>query len=100
LDAKYLNEVPFIFKPLEPAMNIIKDLILSAHGLVGIPWWAVLFASSFVIRLTIMPLILIQMKRISKIAPIAPVFVFIKDTWKHSDLTFFKKSVLIQKIYQ
>jgi hypothetical protein len=43
--------------------------------------------ASITIRLTIFPLIIVQMKRMSKLGPISPVFVLIKDTWKHSEMT-------------
>lgn len=65
-------------------MVAIKDLIVQTNNLVGLPWWAVLVSSSIVIRFTIFPLILVQMKRMSKFGPIFPIFVLMKDTWKRS----------------
>jgi hypothetical protein len=52
--------------------------------MVGLPWWAVLIASSMFVRMSIFPLILVQMKRVSRIGPVSPVFVFLKDAWKYS----------------
>lgn len=69
---------------MDPAMVAIKDLIVQTNNLVGLPWWAVLVSSSIVIRFTIFPLILVQMKRMSKFGPIFPIFVLMKDTWKRS----------------
>lgn len=83
-DANYLNQVPFIFKPLEPLMNPIKDAILTLNASLGLPWWAVLLISSLFVRMTIFPLILVQMKRFAKIGPVSPALVFLKDAWKYS----------------
>jgi len=65
-------------------MVAIKDLIVQTNNYVGLPWWAVLIASSIIIRFSIFPLILVQMKRMSKFGPIFPIFVLMKDTWKRS----------------
>ena len=65
-------------------MVAIKDLIVQTNNLIGLPWWAVLVASSILVRLTIFPLILVQMRRMSKFGPIFPIFVLLKDTWKKS----------------
>jgi len=56
----------------------IRDAILSLNGFVGLPWWAVLIASSFFVRCMIFPLILVQMKRFAKIGPVSPALVFLK----------------------
>lgn len=65
-------------------MIAIKDLVVQTNNWLGLPWWAVLIASSILIRMTIFPLILIQMKRMAKFGPIFPIFVLMKDTWKRS----------------
>jgi membrane protein insertase Oxa1/YidC/SpoIIIJ len=54
------------------------------NSLVGLPWWTVLALTALASRLLIFPLILIQMKRFSKIGPVAPVLVFLKEAWSHS----------------
>ena len=81
-DARYLDEVPFFFKPFEPIMTIIRDGYLNANSFLGLPWWAMLIIGAMVSRILISPLILIQLKRFSKLGPISPVFLFIKDGWK------------------
>lgn len=55
---------------------------------------------SVFVRLFIAPLIFVQMKRMSKIGPIAPVFVFIKDTWRQSNLPFWQRLKLVAKTYR
>lgn len=67
---------------MEPVFNSIRDVIVQFNEYIGLPWWMLLMLCSFTVRATIIPLIFVQMKRISKMAPAAPVFVFIKDTWK------------------
>lgn len=57
---------------------------MQANQFMGLPWWAILMISSVVIRLSIFPLIIVQMRRMSKLGPVSPVFVMIKDTWKKS----------------
>lgn len=44
------------------------------------------------IRMTILPLMYVQIKRISKIAPLSPVLIHLKDTYKSSNCGFFKKA--------
>lgn len=65
-------------------MVAIKDLIVQTNSYLGLPWWAILISASILIRLTIFPLILVQMRRMSKFGPIFPIFVLMKDTWKRS----------------
>lgn len=65
-------------------MVAVKDLIVQTNNLVGLPWWAVLIACSIMIRISIFPLILVQMKRMSKFGPIFPIFVLMKETWKRA----------------
>ena len=83
-DANYFDRVPFWLEPIDPAMVAIKNAIIYLNSFAGLPWWAVLMISSVFIRLTIFPLIMVQMKRMSKFGPIYPIFVLIKDTWKKS----------------
>ena len=47
--------------------------------------------SCLAIRLTIMPLVLVQMRRVSQLAPVSPVLVQLKNIWKVSSLPFRSK---------
>lgn len=78
----------------------IRDSILALNGFLGLPWWAILIASSFLVRLSIFPLILVQMKRFSKLGPVSPALVFLKDAWKNSELGFWGKVGSSVKIYR
>ena len=51
-------------------------------------------------RAVIFPLILVQMKKMSRVGPVSPAFVHIKDTWKKSDLPFFKRLSTVFKAYR
>lgn len=95
-----MNQTPFFFKPFEPMIMASKDVILSFHEITGLPWWLTLSITCFAIRLTIFPLILIQMKRFSKLGPIAPAFVHIKDLWKLSSMTRWEKISTAIKTYR
>lgn len=77
-DPEYLTRIPWVFRPLEPLILTIRDHILDLNAFVGLPWWAVLALSALFVRLTIFPLILIQMKRFAKIGPVSPVLVYLK----------------------
>lgn len=99
-DTNYLSQVPYIFQPLEPLINAIKDSILWSNSFVNLPWWCVLAISALAVRLTIFPLILVQMKRFSKIGPISPLLVFLKEGWAHSTLPFFRKLTASIKVYR
>ena len=81
-------------------MEPIKDAILYANSFAGLPWWLVLMLSSMFVRLTIFPLILVQMKRVSRIGPVAPAFVFLKDAWQHSSLSTWGKIKSSINIYR
>ena len=81
-------------------MEPIKNFILASNQYLGLPWWLVLMFSSMFVRMTIFPLILVQMKRMSKIGPVAPVFVFLKDTWEYSELSTWGKIKSSIKIYR
>jgi membrane protein insertase Oxa1/YidC/SpoIIIJ len=70
------------------------------NSFVNLPWWAVLILSSFFVRFLIFPLILVQMKRFSKMGPVSPVFVFLKDSWKYSEYGFWKKVSCSVKVYR
>lgn len=64
------------------------------------PWWSVLVLSAVAVRLMISPLILVQMKRFSKLGPVAPALVFLKQAWGYSELGFFQKLKHSIKIYR
>ena len=100
MDANYLSQIPFIFRPLEPIITTIKEGILHFNGVVGLPWWGILILSSVFVRLSIFPLILVQMKRFSKIGPVSPALVFLKDAWKYSEQPFWKKIWSSVKVYR
>lgn len=80
-------------------MNI-RDSILHLNSIAHLPWWAVLMLASLISRLLIFPLILVQMKRFAKIAPVSPALVFLKDTWKYSELGLWRKFLACAKIYR
>lgn len=86
-DANYFDKVPFWLEPMDPGMVAIKDLIMQTNNFVGLPWWAVLVGCSIMIRFSIFPLVLVQMRRMSKFGPIFPIFVLMKDTWKRSEMS-------------
>ena len=99
-DANYLTRIPWLFQPLEPLIIGIRDQILVMNSFLGLPWWSVLALSAFFVRLTIFPLILVQMKRFSKIGPVSPVLVYLKEAWKFSELSFWEKLKNSIKIYR
>lgn len=99
-DANYLTRIPWFFQPLEPLIIGIRDQILVMNSFLGLPWWSVLALSAFFVRLTIFPLILVQMKRFSKIGPVSPALVYLKEAWKFSELGFWEKLKNSLKIYR
>ncbi len=56
--------------------------------------------TSAFIRLTLFPLVVVQMKRFAKLGPHAPTFTFLKDTWNHSEMTFQEKVKTVKGIYK
>lgn len=56
--------------------------------------------SSFFIRATIFPLIFIQMKKMSRMGPVWPVLAHVKESFKDSNLPFFKRVISALKIYR
>ena len=78
----------------------VKENIIHFHQFTGLPWWAILMFSGLFVRACIFPLILVQMKRISKIGPIWPVLLHLKEGWKHSSLSTPSKLLHIASIYR
>ena len=70
------------------------------NGYVGLPWWAFMIMASFAIRLTIFPLILIQIKKMSKLGPTFPLFAHVKETWAQSNLTTWQKFRVLVQLYR
>ena len=71
------------------------------NSYLGLPWWLVIMSGCIFIRLTIMPLIYVQMKRTTRLAPIAPVLVHVKKTYSQSKLSKKEKLFLaLQAVYQ
>lgn len=97
IDTDYLAHIPYIFKPIEPFVEAIKDIMLSANSVLGLPWWAVIMGSCLAIRLAILPLMFVQIQKVNKLAPLAPVFVHLKNTYKVSNLPKRKKLWLFMK---
>lgn len=71
--------------------------MLSANSVLGMPWWAVIMSSCVVIRLTILPLLFIQIRKINQIVPIAPVLVHLRNSYKESSLPQHKKLRIFMK---
>lgn len=90
-DPDYLAHIPFFFRPIEPFVEAIKNVMLAANANLGLPWWLVIVGAGLTIRLTIMPLVLMQMRRVSQLAPVSPVLVQLKNTYKVSNLPFRKR---------
>lgn len=63
-------------------MNSITQIMFSVNDLLQLPWWAIIMGSCVIIRLTILPLMFVQMRKINQLAPIAPVLVHLKNTYK------------------
>lgn len=96
-DADMLSYIPFFIRPLEPFIMAVKNLMLHANEFLGLPTWALIMSSCLFIRLLLFPLIFVQVKRVGKLAPIAPVFVHLKNTYKDSQLPKMKKLWLATK---
>lgn len=99
-DASYLSQTPFLLKPFEPGIHAIRDSILHINSILGLPWWVVLALTALVSRIVIFPLILVQMKRFSKIGPVAPVLVFLKEAWSYSEMGFWSKLKQSIRVYR
>lgn len=99
-DAKYLNEIPFVFKPLTPPIHFAKSMILDINSYLGLPWWLVLMISAFFVRVCIFPLVLIQMKKMSKFGPVWPILVHLKEGFKTSNFKRFTNIVSVYNIYK
>ena len=56
--------------------------------------------ASVAVRMSIFPLILVQMKRFSRIAPVSPVLVLLRDAWKHSEKGFWGKVGASWQVYR
>jgi membrane protein insertase Oxa1/YidC/SpoIIIJ len=85
-DPDYLAHIPYLLKPIEPFVETVKNGMMAANASIGLPWWLIIVGACTFIRLTIMPLVLVQMRRVSQLAPIAPVLVNLKNTFKQSSL--------------
>ena len=72
--------------------------MIVCNSYVGMPWWLVIVTACGLLRLTLLPLIFLQYKRIQQLAPVAPVLVHLKDTFKASNLPFRKKLWTAMKI--
>lgn len=78
----------------------IKDSVIQINSWVGLPWWALIVMTSVFVRVSIFPLILLQMKKMSRVGPVWPVFAHLKETWKQSSLPTSQKFKLFFQIYK
>ena len=58
----------------DPIVEKTKDFLVHLHNM-GIPWWGVLGVSCIFVRLSIMPLIFLQLSRASRLTALLPVVV-------------------------
>ena len=75
-------------------IDFTKELLLNINSHIGLPWPAVIMMSCVFIRITILPILYVQIKRISRIAPLSPVLIHIKDAFKSSSLPIHKRGHL------
>jgi membrane protein insertase Oxa1/YidC/SpoIIIJ len=62
--------------------------------MIGLPWPMVIMMSCVFMRCTILPLLFMQIKRMSRLAPLSPVLIHVKDAFKNSDLPLYKRGYL------
>lgn len=79
---------------------MIRDSIFELNQYVGLPWWVIVVLTSILCRITIFPLIFVQMKKMSRIGPVFPIFVHIKEAWRTSNLPISKKIQLAWNMYR
>jgi membrane protein insertase Oxa1/YidC/SpoIIIJ len=95
-----LSEIPWFFQPLKPYIHLARDQIFTLNQAVGLPWWVIIMITSLVARATIFPLIFVQMKKISRIGPVWPIFAHIKEGWKDSNLPVGEKIKISWQLYR
>jgi membrane protein insertase Oxa1/YidC/SpoIIIJ len=68
--------------------------------MIGLPWPMVIMMSCVFMRCTILPLMYMQIKRMSRLAPLSPVLIHVKDAFKNSDLPLYKRGYLAVQAFR
>ncbi|KAK1272314.1 hypothetical protein QJS04_geneDACA021018 [Acorus gramineus] len=86
-----------LYAPVRGVISLIDEL----HSLTGFPWWTVIMASTMVMRVSLMPLVIKQLKKQAEISKLLPKYIFSdkqggKLSW---DAWLIGKGLLTYKMY-
>ncbi|MCL7023342.1 hypothetical protein MKW94_018736 [Papaver nudicaule] len=56
----------------DPAVQTVVSVLDGFHGLTNLPWWIVIASSTLALRLTILPILVLQFSKAKKIAELFP----------------------------
>ncbi|KAK9115246.1 hypothetical protein Syun_022043 [Stephania yunnanensis] len=56
----------------DPAVQMVVDLLDWYHGLTGLPWWITIASSTLALRVVLLPVLILQLKKLKRIAELFP----------------------------
>jgi len=86
-DPDIMANVPWFFSWITPYVDFVRNLLLSFTEFTGLPYWVPITMLCLTIRCSLLPLTMIQMRKISEIAKTAPVIAQVKRATDLSTLS-------------
>lgn len=83
-DPDIMASLPESLEFLDPVVDLGRDFLAGMHDL-GLPWVGVLGMTCLIGRMTLMPLIYLQMQRTSKLATVIPAISQVKKLIDKTD---------------
>ncbi|KAK9106034.1 hypothetical protein Scep_022878 [Stephania cephalantha] len=56
----------------DPAVQMVVDLLDWYHDLTGLPWWITIASSTLALRVVLLPVLILQLKKLKRIAELFP----------------------------
>ncbi|KAK9091567.1 hypothetical protein Sjap_024744 [Stephania japonica] len=56
----------------DPAVRMVVDLLDGYHDLTGLPWWITIASSTLALRVVLLPVLVVQLKKLKRIAELFP----------------------------
>ena len=96
-DPDIMANIPWIFSWITPYVDFVRNLLLSFTDYTGLPYWVPITMLCLTLRSSLLPLTLIQMRKISEIGKTAPVMAQVK---RAADLSTLPKATRYWRIFR
>ena len=91
-DPDLMAQIPWIFNWMTPYIDLSRTVLLEFTNFLGCPFWVSIIGLCFTIRSSLLPLMLVQLRKIGEVAKTFPIMSQIKRCADMSNFSKWKKN--------